>query len=243
VAKLNQIIAIEKTVKGQGVASLTKAYHELQTQSLLSGISRTYSPKDDDGDRLPPESTRVQVRTDDVISLVVKDLTRMFDVVATKETTNTVARADIVVDGVALLTAVPVTVLLFLEKQLADLRTFVRKLPVLDPAEHWSYSQSADCFATDARETTKTKKVPRNHVKAMATDKHAAQVEMWYEDIVAGTWTTVNFSGAVQASRVAELVTRVDTLARAVKVAREVANGAEAIENNIGGTVFGYLFA
>lgn len=47
--------------------------------------------------------------------------------------------------------------------------------------------------------------VPRNHVKAEATDKHPAQVEVYHEDVPVGYWTTVKFSGALPARRVNEL--------------------------------------
>lgn len=241
--KLNQIIAVEKDVKSQGVAALTHSHHLLQKQPLLSGIVRTYKPKNDDGDWLPAESTRVQVRADGVIKAVTIALTRMFDVVATKETTNTQASADVVVNDRLLLADVPVTVLLFLEKQLTDLNTFVRKLPVLDPSENWSYNDAYDCYATDATATTRTKKEPRNHEKSPATDRHPAQVEMWFEDVVVGTWTTMKFSSALPAKRVAELLERVETLERSVKMAREEANNVEVIDRNIGRAVFDYLFA
>ena len=86
-------------------------------------------------------------------------------------------------DGSTLLRDVPVSYLLFLEKQLVDLHTFVKKLPVLDAAESWTIDPSADCWRTEAVRTMRTKKVPRNHVKAEATEKHPAQVEVYYEDV------------------------------------------------------------
>jgi len=135
-----------------------------------------------------------------------------------------------------------VSYLLFLEKQLVDLHTFVKKLPVLDAAESWSRDESTDSWRTEPVRTVKTKKVPRNHVKAKATDKHPAQVEVYYEDVPVGYWTTVKFSGALPARRVNELLDRIATLQTAVKFAREEANGAEVTDQRIGEAVFGYLF-
>lgn len=241
--KLNQIIALAKDAKGQGEAALTKAYHELQKAQLLFGLSRVYAPVDEEGDKLPAESTRVQIRTDEVIKVVTTRLTRMFDVVATQESANTYAKASVIVDDETLLPEVPVVVLIFLEKKLDDLKTFIRKLPVLDPSENWTFSESANVYATDAAQTTRTKKVPRNHVRAAATDKHPAQVDMWYEDVVAGTWTTVKFSGALPASRVAELLERVEKLQVAVTMAREEANSVTVTDVHVGRAFFDYLFA
>lgn len=242
-AKLNQIIAVEKTVKSQTMRDLTDAHQLLQKTSTLSGISRTYRPKDEDGEQFPPESTKVQVKAEEVIRKTVEILTKLFDVTATKDWANTQARADVVVDGKVLLAQVPATYLLFLEKQLVDLYTFVRKLPILDAAETWTFDASSDTWATEPMQTTKTKKIPRNHVKAEATEHHPAQVEVYYEDVVVGNWRTVKFSGALPAKRVNELIERVEKLQQAVKFAREEANNIEVQDQKVGEAVFKYLFA
>ena len=167
----------------------------------------------------------------------------MFDVVATREKTNTVAKASIVLDGDTLVADVPANVLLFLEKQLVDLVTFIRKLPTLDPAETWHYDSASDCYVTEPTQTTRTKKIPKNHVLAAATDKHPAQVQMYHEDVVAGTWTTRKFSGALEVRVVSDMLARVQKLQAAVKMAREEANTCEAVDLKIGDKVLGYVFA
>src|SRR5215471_4784468 len=240
--KLNQIIAVEKGVKSRSYQDLTEAHHALQKQTLLAGIARTYRPRDEEGEQLPPESTKVQTKAQDIIRQTVEVLTKLFDVTATKDWANCKAKANVVVDGQTLLTDVPATYLLFLEKQLTDLHTFVKKLPVLDASESWTFDASADCWATEPVQTAKTKKIPRNHVKAEATDKHPAQVEVYHEDVVTGYWKTVKFSGALPQKRVNELLGRVERLQQAVKFAREEANNIEADEQKVGTQVFDYLF-
>ncbi|REF01211.1 hypothetical protein [Thermomonospora umbrina] len=242
-AKLNQIIAVEKGVKSKSVQELNKAHQALQKLPPLSGIARTYQPKDEEGEQLPPESTRVQVKVEDTLREIGSALSRLFDVTATKDWANCTARADVTVDGRVLLRDVPVTYLLFLEKQLKDLQGFVQRMPMLDAAESWTYDASTDVWRTEPVRTVKTKKVPRNHVKAEATEKHPAQVEVYYEDVPIGYWTTVKFSGALPARRVNELLDRVEKLQDAVKFAREEANAAEVDDRRVGETVFGYLFA
>jgi hypothetical protein len=239
--KLNQIIAVEKGVKGKSLQAMAEAHRSVQKQALLSGISRTYQPKDEEGEQLPPESTRVQVKAEDVLQEVSTTLTRLFDITATKDWANCSAVADVVVDGEVLIREVPIPYLLFLEKQLAELHSFIRQLPILDAAESWTLDASSDCWKTEAVRTIRTKKVPRNHVKAEATDKHPAQVEVYYEDIPVGYWTTVKFSGALPAKRVNSLLDRVDRLQQAVKFAREEANGTEITDRRIADAIFGYL--
>jgi len=51
-----------------------------------------------------------------------------------------------------LLADVPVTYLLFLEKQLTDLRTFVDKLPVLDPSVVWLQDPSSGDWRSEPAE-------------------------------------------------------------------------------------------
>ena len=242
VTKLNQIIAVSKGVKSDTLAALTHAHREVQKQPLLSGIARTYQPKDDEGERLPPESTRVQLTAQSVIADVRAGLVRLFDVVATLDTANTLAKADVVVDGQVLLSDVPVSYLLFLEKQLTDIHTFIQKLPVLDPAVSWTFNDAAGYYASDPVQTTRTAKVPRNHVLAEATEKHPAQVQVYHEDIIVGTWTTVRFSGALPAIEIRAMLERVTKLREAVKMAREEANGTEVTDRQLGATVLGYIF-
>lgn len=240
-ARLNQIIAIEKGIKSRSVQELAAAQQALQKPALQAGIARTYRPKDEEGEQLPPESNKVQVKAEQVLRQTVEILTKLFDVTATKDWTNCRARADVVVDGQTLLAQVPVSYLLFLEKQLADLQTFIKKLPVLDPAETWAFDPSADCWATEPVQTVRTKKIPRNHVKAEATEHHPAQVEVYYEDVTVGYWRTVKFSGALPASRINELLGRMERLQQAVKFAREEANNTEAEELRVAQRVFQYL--
>lgn len=241
--KLNQIVAVEKGIKSRTAEAITKVYQKFQKAPLLAGISRTYQPKDDEGDRLPSEEVRVQLSADQSLREASAALSRLFDVVATKDAANGQAVGHLVVDGNILVADVPVTTLLFLEKQLIDIRTLVKSLPVLDAAETWEFDSNTGVYVTPPVGTTRTKKIPRNHVKAEATEKHPAQVEVYYEDVLVGTWTARKFSGALPAVRVNQLLARVDTLHSAVKFAREEANNYEVTDVKIGAAIFDYLLA
>ena len=94
--KLNQIIAIQAGKKSQAGKTITEAYQTLQKGGLLEGISRTYKPKDDDGEHLPPEKKQVQLRVREAIKGVVESLTELFDIVATQDQANCLAKADVV---------------------------------------------------------------------------------------------------------------------------------------------------
>jgi hypothetical protein len=241
-AKLNQIIALMPGKKALAHKTITDAYQVLQKSGMLEGISRVYKPRDDEGEQYPPEKKLVQLKAWDSIHQVGASLTELFDIVATQDYANCQARANVVVGGTTLLKDVPVTHLLFLEKQLVDLHTFVEKLPTLDPAEAWEYNADADCYSSEPYQTTKTKKVMKNHVKAEATKEHPAQVETYTEDVVVGYWTTIKFSGAQPARDKNDMLERVRKLQEAVKAAREEANSLVVEEHKTGKPVLDYVF-
>lgn len=241
--KLNQIIAIKKGVVTSTQSALTALYQQIQKRDPLLGISKTYRSKDEDGDMLPPESKNVQVKVADILSETAKIMSRLFDVTATNDWTNCNAKADIVIDGNILMKDVPATYLIFLEKQLINLHTVVSKLPTLDPAENWHFDANIGLYATDPTETVRNKKIPRSRVLYEATDKHPAQVESYFEDVLVGYWKTIRFSGEIPATEREKLMTKITRLQEAVKFARERANETTITDVYVGKVVFEYLLA
>lgn len=240
-AKLNAVVAAEQTVRNRAQRRVTDLYHQLKKAPLFTGLSRTYRPRDDEGEQLPAESTRVQLNAEDVLKEIAKAWTPLWDTVLTKDVANMKAAAAVEIDGQRVTPALPVTYLLFLEKQLGDLRTAITSLPLLDPSERWTWSAAANAWVTEPVTTTRTKKIPRNHVKAEATERHPAQVEVFTEDVVVGYWDKIVYSGAVPATRQQELLERLEKLIIAVKHARETANSAEAESWEIGDDLFAHL--
>lgn len=242
-AKLNQILAVEKGVKARSYATVTELDKHIQKEALHTGISRTYRKKDDDGEDLPAERSLVQISAAEVLDEVRRAYTDAWNVTATKEWANQTAVADLVIDGVLVLTGVPVTYLLFLEKQLVDLRTLVGRLPILDPAEKWSWDANSGAYVAEMHETHRTKKVPKVLVKYPATPEHPAQVETYAEDVIVGFWETIKFSGAMPAARKTTLLERLDSALQAVKTARESANDVIVTNQTVAGDLLDHLFA
>ncbi|GHF94388.1 DUF7873 family protein [Streptomyces hydrogenans] len=239
--KLNQIVAVEKGLKSRTATAVTKIYHDLQKPALFAGLSRKYTPIDDDGEKFPPESTLVQKNVDESLRTAASELTQLFDTVATKEEGNRHATADVVVDGTVVVPGASVPLLLFLEKQLADIRTVISKVPTLDPSESWSPDDTSGGHRTEPVQTTRTRKVPRTLVKYEATERHPAQTEVYMVDEMVGHWATTKFSGALSPARRDVLAARVDALSDAVKKAREEANSTEVNQVHVGEAVFQYL--
>ncbi len=240
--KLNQVIAVEKGVKARTVAEVSELYKIAQKGPLFEGLNRNYLATLEGSEAFPPEATRVQFNARDVIRQVSNRLTELLDVTLTKDVANTNAKADLVVDGVTLASGVPATSLLSLEKQLTDVYTFVKSLPTLDPAKEWKLDENQGLHKTEPVQSAKTKKVQKPIVLLAPTEHFAGQAQLITEDQIVGNWNTVHVSGALPAPAKAALVAKVEKLQKAVKVAREEANLAEAPQQFIGEKLFAWLF-
>lgn len=241
-AKLNQIIAIEKGIKSSAYGALTELNKAAQKPDLFNGFSKTYRKKDEDGEELPPEGKRVQYTSGEVLRAAERALTDLADVTARKDWTNCVAKADVVVDGKTLIASAPVSFLLFMEKQLTDLRTLVGNLPVLDVAEDWKSDPNSGLYRTEPTETHRTKKMQKPIVLYAATTEHPAQTQLITEDVIAGWWVLTRQSGAMPKPEKQKLQDRIDKLIQAIKQAREAANMFDETDAPaIGAPVFGYL--
>ena len=242
--QLNQIIALVQGKKTRLQKFLTELHHSWTKQSdRLSGISRTYAPVDEDGEVFAPENRTVQVHAKDVIKIVEKHLGDFFNVVATQDYGNTNATADIMLGDVVLVPNVPVTVLLFLEKQLTDLRTFAISLPTLSNDRVWEQDSAKNCWVTQPEKTLKTQKKAEVIVKYEATKEHPAQTEMIQVDKTIGHWTTTHMSGALSEEYRNGVIEKIEKLQDAVKIAREKANSAEVtFQSQFANPILDYVF-
>lgn len=240
--QLNQIIALLPARKKRATATITALHHGWKSD-LLQGLTRTYEPLDDKGQQLPPESKLVQLNVDIALNSLLPIVEELIDTVATQDMANCSAKAAVVLaDGTEVLPELPVAVLLFLAKQLIDLRTLITGLPVL-PSEHtWHADDARGCFATEPVKSLKTAKVPTPLVLAEATKEHPAQVQVQQIDTPVGTWTNVRLSGAMEASRKTEMLQRVIALQDALKCAREKANTMKVEQVVVGRKLIGHIF-
>lgn len=240
--KLHQLLAILPKIKSDAIKSKTELYHKIQkTPELFNGLSRTYQPREEDGFVYPSESKSIQLNAREIVAKFAEACKDLFDSSAMQDWANTQASASIEVDGRTVLIDVPVAYLLFLEKQLTEIKAFAKALPVLDSDRTWTYDSNRSAYVTEPKESVKTKKVSKPVVLYEATDKHPAQVKEVTEDIVEGIWSTVQMSSALPKNEIDQLVARIDKLIKAVVVAREEANGMECDRQNTA-QIFDYLF-
>lgn len=241
--KLNQINALVTARKGDAEKQITELYKLIQKEALFAGRERTYRPLDEvNGQKLPPESQRVQQRVGDLIRQAREKWAELWNLVCTQDTGNQQAKADIVVDGKTVLANVPVTTLLFLDKQVNDLETFVSKLPTPDPAEEWTHDPNTGLLRSRAAESLRTSKEPTVIVKYDATKEHPAQTELFTKDVPVGTWTQILYSGCLPADRKNAILARVRKLQDAIKIAKEQANLLEVERQQAADPLLNFVF-
>jgi hypothetical protein len=241
--KLNQVLAVEKGVKVRTYSALTEMHKAAQVAALFQGFSKTYEPVNVEGLPQAPQSQKVQKNAEEMFAEAQKSLVDLFDITATKDWGNQSAKADLKLeDGTIILTDVPATYLLFLDKQLSDLRTLIGSTTELDGSIDWSKDPNSGYFKSNPVQTQTTQKVQEALVLHPATDKHPAQTQLITVDRVVGHWFTVKQSGALPTPRKKELLGRVQKLLDAVKTALENANMTQVDDKKTGAAVLSYIF-
>lgn len=240
--RLNQVIALVAGKKTKAQKLLTTVHHGWH-KDRITGISRTYQPLEEDGEVFPPESRAVQLRVTDALQKTQKELEDFLNIVATQEYANTEAKADVKINNDIILDKVPVSALLFLEKQLIDLRTLAMNMPTLQADRVWEFDENKNCYVTQPEKTVKTQKKMKVIVKYDATKEHPAQTDLVSEDVTIGHWTTIHLSGAMPEKERDEIIERIEKLQDAIKIAREEANSVEVEkQEHFGGNVLNYIF-
>jgi len=233
--KLHEVLAVETDRRGQAKKIVAEAKHTFdKKETHFREQRRVYRPKDIEGEQLPEEFTNMVDTVPTKLAWVWKNLARYIDLMLTKETSNTVAKADLVVRGVVLANDVSATALLNLEHQVDMMREVVLSVPTLSPDEKWSkdpnHEKQPNVYISVPRDSKRTIKTIKPIVLYEATKEFAAQVEKMTFDEVVGYWTVTQWSGEISSAEKAEMLERVDDLASSVKKARMRANQVEVIQ-------------
>lgn len=244
--RLSEVIAVEKGIKNRVNTAASELYKLLLKTEKFGGYTKTYQPKLEDGDTIPPERKEVELRAEDVLLQDAKLYTELVDIILTKDVGNRLAAADIEVDGL-IIEDVPAVTLLYLEKMLLDTRSFVERTPVLDPGKVWVYDSNSRLYRADPEATSRTKKIEKALVLYDAVVKDGvgipAQTKATTEDITIGTYTKTDQCGAMPLPRRELLLARVDRLLIAVRQARSRANAVEVESRKIGEVLFNYILS
>lgn len=240
--KLHQLLAFEKDARKRAQTDMTEVHRVSSEDKLLQGVSKRYQPLEEGGMQYPSERSPVTLRWDDAVRRFRTAWGEEADVVARKDVTNRGAIADVVVEGQTLLRDVPATHLLFLEKHLEHVRTFVTKITELQVGMDWQWDAASGLHRTDERVSHRTEKLQEPIVLYDATDKHPAQTQLIVRDKIVGHWFTTFYSGGIPAGTKRDMLARLAKLTDAVKEARERANAVEVVDGVASSVLLGFVF-
>ena len=251
--KIHELVAIEKTRKQTYASMVSETMNTFtKKENLFQTHTKTYAPlRNDDLERpadneTPQPITTVKAKLD----YFQKYLVGIMDVVLQKEEANSRSKADIILESedttdITIATGVPVSALVQIENLLDQVRKEVyENIPTLDPAKKWTLDEAAGdgTYKSDEMIRQSTKKIPRVIVLHPGSDKHPAQTQLVSEDVLAGNWTTIHFSGKITPAEKSNILARVDNLIDAVKKARTRANDTEInSQKKIGKAIIGYI--
>jgi len=244
-AKLHELLAVEGDLEGtyKGIlqeteTQFTKHPDRYWGQNQRTELFDANAPTEAD------DHKEMDDTVNDKLEYSTGHIVRYLDAVLQKEATNQTAKADLIVDGEVLAKDVPATFLLGLETRLKHIRKIYESIPTLQPGIKWEMdeTQGKNVYKMAfPEEKFRTKKIIKNHVKTEATKEHPSQVETYTEDEKVARVITDKWCGMITPAEKSELLGRFDVLLRAVKKARQTANGAEVIDTKIGGSLFKYI--
>ena len=246
--KLHELLAVDGNLKAQADKTRTELMGTFKNKTHhFSEKTVSYKPYGENEPAVTESQLDIQTTVPKELKWVSEFIIKSLDVSYQVAEANTIARADVVLeDGTVLLSQVPATSLLELEKRAKELHDFVSAIPTLDPAKGFKLDPDKGEGIYRAREDkkTRTKKMLKVLTLAAATDKHPAQAKEYTEDVPVGDITTLEWSGLITTAAKGDMIARVEEFARAVKKARSRANEVEISKNDkkIGADIIKYVF-
>lgn len=246
-AKLHELLAVESNLENQAAKCRTDLASTFEKKRhLFEEKLVTFTPAIEGAQPVKEAQSDIQTNVTKELKWLQGHLSKALDASYQVAEANTSARADVVLEDdkqTVLLTGVPATALLELEKRVAEIASLIAAVPTLDPAKGFSKDESRNLYK--AREVTKsrTRKEKKVFVKYEATKEHPAQTELLDQDVVIGSIQEQEWSGLITPAEKADLINRVEIVARAVRRARSRANDVEVNSKaKIGDKLLGYVF-
>lgn len=247
-SKLHELLAVDGNLKAQADKTRTELIGTFEKkQHHFTEKVQSYKPFEENASTVVEGQLDIQTTVSKELKWISDFIIKSLDVSYQVAEANTVARADVTLEnGSVLLSQVPATSLLELEKRAKEMHDFVAAIPTLDPAKGFRLDPDKGDGIYKAREDKKTRTKKTNKVLTLAppTDKHPAQVQLVTEDVPVGEITVLEWSGLITTAAKGDMLSRVEDFARAVKKARSRANEVEIPknENKIGAKIVNYIF-
>ncbi len=242
---LHELLAVEGDLDGAHKKIIEETKNTFSKKTVLFiGQHRKLEMFVDDGISYPEEYKKIDTTVAQKLQHMQHTEIRYFDAMLQKESTNQVATADLVVDGVTIGTGLPATYLLGMETRLKHLRTVYESIPTLQPGTSWikDETQGKNIYKTEnPDEKLKTETIVEPVVLYKATKEHPAQIKEVSKVKNVGKYSTTTWSGMISPAEKSILLGKIDKLIRAFKKARQRANTTEVIKKTIGKEIFDYI--
>jgi hypothetical protein len=250
-SKLHELLAVDTQVKGQAEVCRKDLINtfEKKRHSHFTRKTTTFVPNAEGRSPVVESHQDLQSTVSKELQWIGDKLAKAIDIGHQVDMANTVARADVILDdGSVLLSQVPATSLLQIAHRVKEIQELVNAIPTLDPAQGFSKDDSMSTASGTVYKALDVIK-PRTEksfdfvVMVAPTEKFPAQVKELTVDKKIGETLTQEWSGLITVSEKAEMLDRVEQVAKAVKTARARANELEMPPvKKIGDTVLNYIF-
>jgi hypothetical protein len=248
VPKLHEILAVNTNLAAQAAKTRTELMETFKKKvHHFTEKQVSFQPFEEGQPPVVESQLDLQTTVKKELVWLAPFLDKAIDAAYQVAEANTSARADVVLDdGTVLLSNMPATSLLELEKRAKELHDFVYSIPTLDPAKGFSEDSQRGDGVYRARDDHKkrTKKETKVLVLAPATDKHPAQAQTYVEDVPIGDIVTLEWSGLLTVADKGDMLSRVEDFTRAVKQARSRANDltVDTRDQKIGQKITDFIF-
>lgn len=244
---MHELLSVYDDQKGQATKTRTELAATFTNKPhLFRKKVQTFRPLAENAKDVVEIQADIQSSLSTEITWVGEFLARAMDSGYQIDLGNTHAKADLIVDGVALATNIPATFLLQLEKHLVNVRDLAITMPTLDPAQGFTLDSSAGKGIWKAREVIKNRTQKQKKVLQLSpsTDKHPAQVQAYEEDVVIGNILEQEWSALTTPAIKSQVIANCDKLIQATKQARSRANSVELTveKQNIGKSLLDFIF-
>ena len=243
--KLHELLAVRTSLKAQAASTQADLENTFEKkQHHFTARVKSFTPAGENAETKVEDVLELQTSVKGELRWIKGFMAKAMDSHLHIAEGNTKAFADIVLEGgMELARAVPASTLLDLETSIEDLRKFAAKIPTLDPAKGFKLDPDRGEGVYVARDVEKvrTQMVKKIYTLYPATDKHPAQTQLLDEQVPIGTIREREWSSMLTPAQKAEILDRIEKLARAVKKARARANEVEVdTTHGIGGVLLTY---
>jgi len=252
-SKLHELLAVEADLEGRARNIMNETRKVFKDKpALFIGSVRNYKPFVDDGIDYPSEFQNLTSTVDEKLAYTSKSIEKYYDALLQKEATNQIAKADLIVDGKVIAPDLPATFLLGLESRLKKVREVYAQIPTLSVGTEWVEDKAKGegiWSVAHPEESMKTQRTTKSKVLYEAKfpkegeggQSIPAVIDKWEEVENVGKYTRHIWSGMITPARKSELLDRIDKLLRAVKKARQRANGTEVVKVNVGKSIMDFI--